>query len=95
MRPSHRPALRAASQTCQLQRQVAAALALTRLGITFLWQWGHLLILPFRNSAAKGRKSGPTSVDGALVALALTEVQVTAAFRTQTFAVWPTQRLHL
>ena len=47
VRAPHGPALRAAGETGQLESQVAAALALTRLGITFLWQWGHWLVLPF------------------------------------------------
>ena len=47
VRTAHCAALRAASQAGELQRQVAATFALSRLGITFLWQWGHGLDLPF------------------------------------------------
>ncbi len=47
VRAAHGPALRAARQTGQLESQVTPALALSRLWITFLWQWGHWLVLPF------------------------------------------------
>ena len=39
--PPHGAALRAARQARQLQRQVAASLALTRLWVPFLGQWWH------------------------------------------------------
>src|SRR5262245_58104499 len=44
VRPPHGPALRTAGEAGQLQRQVTAALALTGLWVTFLWQWGHSLL---------------------------------------------------
>ncbi len=47
MRAAHRPALGTASESDQLKGKMAASLALARLGIAFLWQWGHELFLLF------------------------------------------------
>src|SRR5262245_10131025 len=47
MRAPHGPAARAASQARELEGQMAAPLALARLRVAFLWQWGHVLFLSF------------------------------------------------
>ena len=80
MGPAHSPALRTAREPGELESQVAAALALTRLRIAFLWQWGHLLFLPFHILTAQGGESGPAAVYRFLIAVAVALVQVVTAF---------------
>src|SRR5687768_3308484 len=61
MRPAHSPALRTTRQPRQLECEVAAALALARLGITFLWQWWHELIPSLPLLRREGRQVRPSA----------------------------------
>ena len=51
VRLAHGAALGAARQAFYLEGKVAAPLALSCFGITFLWQWRHGLFLPFGSGA--------------------------------------------
>ena len=93
MGTSRGPALRAAREACEFESQVTTAFALARLWITFLWQWGHCLFLPFR-LRKQARKRGPGVVLLRCVTVAVAGVQVLAAIGAETSAVRPAQRLH-
>ena len=75
------PALRAAREAGELESQVTTAFALARLWVTFLWQWGHCLFLPFRLWKQAG-KGGPGVVFLHRVAIAGAGVQVLTTLRT-------------
>ena len=87
------PALRAAREAGELESQVTSAFALARLGVTFLWQWGHCLFLPFRLWKQPGEGS-PGAVFLHRVAIAVAGVQVLTALGTEASAVWTAQWLH-
>ena len=87
------PALRAAREAGELESQVTSAFALARLWVTFLWQWGHCLFLPFRLWKQAG-EGGPGAVFLHRVAVAAAGVQVLTALGTQSPTVRTAQRLH-
>jgi hypothetical protein len=87
------PALRAARKAGELESQVTAAFALARFWITFLWQWGHCLFLPFR-LRKQACESGPGAVFLHRITVAVARVQVLATLRAQAPAIWAAQRLH-
>ena len=87
------PALRAARKAGELESQVTTAFALARLWVTFLWQWGHCLFLPFRLWKQAG-EGGPGTVFLYRVAIASAGVQVLTALRAEAPAVRTAQRLH-
>ena len=94
VRPAHGAALRAAREAGELERQVAAALALARFWVTFLWQWGHGYSFPSRSRPRKAGKPGPAAVDCTVVAAAVAVVEVADRSRGRGPAVRPAQRLH-
>jgi hypothetical protein len=94
VRPAHGPALGTSREIGQLQREVTAALALSGLGITFLWQWRHCLFLPFRIEL-QALEGGPAIIDRPGVAATFAEVQIMPASGAETFTVRAAERLHL
>src|SRR3972149_2731978 len=94
MRKPHAAALRTASQARELQGEMAAPLALPRLGIPFLGKWGHRLLLRFGDNTLEGGQLCPGAARRAALAGAVAEVEVFTTLGTKPLTVRTAKRLH-